>query len=194
MRLQITITEMDEERWAYLQSNVHTDYNIPEGSSRVCLTFTHGEEERHAEMTIGAVVGLLVGLGLVGATSDLRRVLGKLKPTDLPSFLDQVRTEADPARGETPAGRRPILPTPEMVRGLTASQAKELTELVNRPCDDHGSPVITVESSQFQGAPPIRTHEDGCQSYGPYAEQKYEGDPSTFTPSAAERYRGTDKS
>jgi hypothetical protein len=174
MRLQITITELDEERWAYLQSNVHTGYNIPEDASRVCLTFTREGEERHAEMTIGALMGLLMGLGMVGVSRELRNVVAKLKPIDLPSFLDQVRTAADPARADVPAGRRPILPWPEMVRHLTAEQAKELTELINRPCGDHGSPVIAVEPSQFEGAPPIRTHEDGCQSYGPYAESTKE--------------------
>jgi hypothetical protein len=141
VRLQLTITETDEDQWSYLHSAVLTEYEIPADASRVCLTFTHGEEERHAEMPMGSLVGLLLGLGMVGISRDLQRYLSKLKPTDLSTFLNQVRREADPALK------------------------------VNRPCDDHGSPVVRVQESQFPDAPPVRIHKDGCQSYGPYDQE-----------------------
>jgi hypothetical protein len=162
MRLQVNMIELDEERWAYLQANVHAEYVIPEDASRVCLTFSYGEEERHVEMTTGAFLGLLMGLGMVGVTRELRNAMAKLRPVDLPTFLDQVRRQADPAL--------PFLPTPDMVRNLSAREAVELTKLLNQPCE-HDSPVTSYEASQFPDAPPVRTHKDGCTSYGPYASK-----------------------
>lgn len=35
------------------------------------------------------------------------------------------------------------------------------------PCE-HGAPVTGETPSVFEGAQPIRTYADGCQSYGPY--------------------------
>lgn len=173
MRIEMTMTEVDEERWAYLQSTVRTEYEIQEGATRVCLTFSHGEEERHVEMSMGSAVGLLMGLGMVGVTRELRNALAKLRPVDLPTFLDQVRRQADPAR--------PFLPTPDMVRNLSSKEAVDLAKLINQPCE-HDSPVVSYEASQFDGAPPVRTHKDGCQSYGPYAK------PEEYSPPLAETY------
>lgn len=172
MRLQVNVIELDEERWAYLQANVRTEYQIPEDASRVCLTFSYGEEERHVEMSVGALIGLLMGLGMVGVTRELRNAMAKLRPVDLPTFLDQVRRSADPAR--------PFLPTPAMVRNLSSQEAAELVKLLNQPCE-HNSPVTSYEESQFDGAPPVRTHKDGCQSYGPYTKPEETGPPLAET-------------
>jgi hypothetical protein len=175
MRIQMTVTEVDEERWAYLQSNVQPEYKIPEGATRVCLTFSHGEEERHVEMPMGTVVGLLMGLGMVSVTREMRAALARLRPVDLPDFLisDEELVKADPSL--------PFLPTPDMVRNLSSKEAVELTELLNRPCE-HNSPVIYFEPSQFDGAPPVRFHKDGCQSYGPYSE------PGEYSPPLLEKF------
>lgn len=162
MRIQITMTELDEERWAYLQANVHAEYEIPEDASRVCLTFSHGDQERHVEMPMGAIVGLLMGLGLVGVTREMRNALARLRPVDLPEFLNQARRKADSSF--------PLLPTPDMVRDLSSKQAADLVKLLNQPCE-HDSSAVSFEPSQFDGAPPVRTHKDGCQSYGPYAKE-----------------------
>lgn len=71
MRLQITVTELTEGQWALLQDQVKTSYEFAEGASRVCVTFEHGELERHAEMPVGTFTGLLAGLGLASATELL---------------------------------------------------------------------------------------------------------------------------
>lgn len=163
MRIEMTMTEVDEERWAYLQSTVRTEYEIQEGATRVCLTFSHGEEERHVEMSMGSAVGLMMGLGMVGVTRELRNALAKLRPVDLPTFLDQVRRQADPSL--------PLLPTPDMVRNLSSKEAADLVKLINQPCE-HDSPAVSFNPSQFDGAPPVRTHKDGCQSYGPYTKSE----------------------
>jgi hypothetical protein len=92
MRIQMTITELDEERWAYLQANVRAEYTIPEGATRVCLIFAHGEEERHVEMPLALVPGLLGGLAL-GV-----HAMAALTPDALPDFLKNARETADPAR------------------------------------------------------------------------------------------------
>lgn len=161
MRIQMTMIELDEERWAYLQTNVQAEYEIPEDATRVCLTFSYGEEERHVEVPMGSIVGLLMGLGMVGVTRELRNALAKLRPVDLPEFLNQARRQADPSLS--------LLPTPDMVRNLSSKEAADLVKLINKPCE-HNSPAVSFEPSQFNGAPPVRTHKDGCQSYGPYTQ------------------------
>lgn len=172
MRIQMAMIELDEERWAYLQANVQTEYKIPEGASRVCLTFGYGEEERHVEMPMGTIVGLLMGLVMVGVTREMRSALARLRPVDLPEFLNQARRQADPSL--------PLLPTPDMVRNLSSKQAADLVKLINQPCE-HDSPAVSFEPSQFDGAPPVRTHKDGCQSYGPYAKPEETGPPLAET-------------
>lgn len=88
------------------------------------------------------------------------------------SFVPIVDTLASIAVG----GFRRLarLPSAEEVRNLTSADAVELTKLLNTPCE-HGSQVVSHEPSQFDGAPPVRTHSDGCQSYGPYAETEEVG-------------------
>lgn len=171
MRIQMTVTDLDDERWAYLQANVQAEYKMPEDATRVCLTFSYGEEERHVEMPMGTTLGLLVGLGMVGVTREMRNALAKLRPVDLPEFLNQARRQADPSL--------PLLPTPDMVRHLSAKEAADLVNLINTPCE-YNSPTVSFELSQFDGAPPVRTHKDGCQSYGPYAKTEPEQDDPLF--------------
>jgi hypothetical protein len=38
------------------------------------------------------------------------------------------------------------------------------------PCG-HGAALVKETPSVFEGAPPIRDHADGCQAYGPYADE-----------------------
>lgn len=135
MRIQMTMIEVDEERWAYLQANVQAEYEIPEDATRVCLTFSYGEEERHVEMPLGSTMGLLMGLGMVGVTREMRNALAKLRPV-----------------------------------------AADLVNLINTPCE-HDSPVVSFTPSQFDDAPPVRRHKDGCQSYGPYTKPEAETNP-----------------
>lgn len=101
MRIQMTMTDLDEEQWACLQADVQAEYKIPEGSTRVCLTFSYGEEERHAEMPMGSVTGLLIGLGKIGPSQAIRTAMAALTPDALPDFLKDTRETADPARKGT---------------------------------------------------------------------------------------------
>ena len=126
MRAQMTITDLDQERWDYLQRNVRAEYEIPEGTTRVCLTFSREGEERHAEMPLGVIIGLLVGLGMTGTFTAFTKA------------MDQLKKATEKAEPEPPC--------------------------------EHGSPVKSTSPSMFDGAPPVRTHEDGCQSYGPYTK------------------------
>ena len=175
MRLQIEITDMTDGEWKYAQEVIRAEYQIPAGASRVCLTMTHGDEERHVEMPLASFVGVSTGLILAGAFRAFSEALSSDK---ISAALEKARNEADPQRAAE--RRKLILPTPDMVRSLSAQEAAELTDLINRPCD-HQSPVVSVEPSQFPEAPPVRTHEDGCQSYGPYTDQK------TYDPDFADR-------
>lgn len=79
VRAQMTLTDLDDDRWNYLQRNVRAEYQIPEGATRLCLTFSRGTEERHVEMPLGALIGLLVGLGMTGAFSAMTGAMDKIK-------------------------------------------------------------------------------------------------------------------
>jgi hypothetical protein len=125
VRAQMTITDLDQDRWDYLQRNVRAEYEIPEGTTRVCLTFSREAEERHAEMPLTTLIGLLTGLILNSTFAAFTKVMDKINKTK--------------------------------------------TAEIGDPCE-HGSPVKSTSPSMFDGAPPVRTHEDGCQSYGPYTK------------------------
>jgi hypothetical protein len=75
----MTITDLDQERWDYLQRNVRTEYEIPEGTTRLCLTFSREGEERHAEMPLGVMIGLLVGLGMTGTFTAFTKAMDQIK-------------------------------------------------------------------------------------------------------------------
>lgn len=146
MRIQSTITEVTPEQWAYFQRTLKTSYTIGENDPRVCLTVQHEGEERHVEMPLGIYAGTLTGMGLSEAMDRFRvqisTAFAALTPDTLPDHLNKARDAADPARkpGQTEA-----------------------------PCE-HGSPVLETIPSLFHDERQVRTHADGCQSYGPYGK------------------------
>lgn len=154
MRIQSTMTDLTEVQWAFVNATVLTSYPIDDLETRVCLTIEHGEQERHVEMPMGSYISLLTGVRLIPLSQTLSRFRenvrasmakvaeAALTPDALPDHLEKARSAADPARkpGQTEA-----------------------------PCE-HGLPVVEVTPSLFHDEPPVRTHADGCQSYGPYAQ------------------------
>jgi hypothetical protein len=92
------VTELTEAQWDQVQDTVKTEYDFGQGSSRACVTFAYGELERHAEMPVGAFVGVLAGLGLTQALSMLQTAQAVLTPDALADHLDGARSAADPAR------------------------------------------------------------------------------------------------
>jgi hypothetical protein len=87
VRAQMTITDLDQESWDYLQRNVRAEYKIPQGTTRVCLTFSREAEERHVELPLVTMITLLAGLVVSGAA----KALG----TRFPGLLTKAREEAD---------------------------------------------------------------------------------------------------
>jgi hypothetical protein len=87
----MTITDLDQDRWDYLQRNVRAEYEIPDGATRLCLTFSREGEERHAEMPLGVIIGLLVGLGMTGTFTAFTKALNQ---------LNRTTGEADPGQSE----------------------------------------------------------------------------------------------
>lgn len=75
----MTLTDLDQDRWDYLQRNVRAEYEIPEGATRLCLTFSREGEERHAEMPMGVIIGLLVGLGMTGTFAAFTKAMDQIK-------------------------------------------------------------------------------------------------------------------
>lgn len=67
MRVTSTISDLTEGQWKLVQNQVKTSYYIPHGSTRVCATFERGELERHVEMPMSALIGLLVALTHAGS-------------------------------------------------------------------------------------------------------------------------------
>jgi hypothetical protein len=80
MRVNAIVTELDEDRWDVIQKAVNTSYDIQKGATRVCVTFVHGELERHAEMPLGVFTGLMVSLGLTGVVSNVCTAMAALQP------------------------------------------------------------------------------------------------------------------
>lgn len=93
MRLQTTVTDLDPIRWGYLQRMVQAEYEIPEDATRVCLTFTYGEQERHVEMPMGTLVSLLIGLGMVHLGKNLDEAFRAMSDS-----LKDLRTNKDGER------------------------------------------------------------------------------------------------
>lgn len=163
MRIIATMTDLDETEWSLLHRTVQTSYEIAEGVDRVCLTFSRGDEDRHVEIPMHVYGGLLTSLALnkamlaLGerASGAVRQAAASLKtkrdalkgqpepPCEhgsvvfsiQPSVFEgapPVRHHMDGCQSYAPP-RRPVLPTPEQVRDLTAKDAAELARRINKP-------------------------------------------------------------
>lgn len=159
MRTRIKVTDLTRGQWDHLQDNLPASYDMPEGAVRVCVEFELDPQmnTRHVEMPVRAFMALMTRLqGLQ------RHAEAALTPDAFPDDLEAVRNAADPAR--------PVLPTPDQVRHLSAAEAVELTRQMNTapPTCQHGATVIRESPGAFEGAEPVRDYADGCQSFGPY--------------------------
>lgn len=146
MRITATMTDLDEQEWSYLHRVVQTEYQMGKDAVRVCLTFSREGEDRHVEMPMHAYGSILTGLALNQAMTAFNGVFKKRAKT-LRDVLEAQRNAADPARR---------MGQPE-------------------PACEHGSVVVDVKPSVFEGAPPVRHHADGCESYGPYVKGQGHG-------------------
>lgn len=82
MQIKVTIEDLSQEHWEYVQRVVRTSYEFSENTVRVCATFTRGEEERHVEMPMGVMTGLMVALVSLVANKRMSAILAGLDPTD----------------------------------------------------------------------------------------------------------------
>lgn len=151
MRTTIEVKDLNPAQVSYVARNVPVGGRefLP-GLPRVCAVFQLDEGvDLHVEMDVVELAGLMVTLAGIG-----------------------LRATAEAALVETAGGIKtlPWLPSADQVRNLSAAEAAKLAEWGNKPCE-HGSPVTVREASAFEGAPPVLTYEDGCQSYGPYSNQ-----------------------
>lgn len=95
MRLQTTIDRLTDTQWTFAQEALRTSYEIPMDASRVCLVLEHRGEERHAELPLGAFIGLMAGIGI---NDTVKTVMAALSPDELPDHLEAQRNAADPQR------------------------------------------------------------------------------------------------
>jgi hypothetical protein len=115
MRVQTTITDLSEDQWAFAQEVLRTQYEIPAGSSRACLTLEHAGEERHVELPLAALIGFQSALGLHASLRAFRTAMAALTPDALSEHLEEQRNAADPQRaaeraaGACPDGREGCL-------------------------------------------------------------------------------------
>jgi hypothetical protein len=115
MRIQATIIELTDEQWSQFHEVLKTEYQFHEGDSRVCLTLIHGNEERHLELPLAAFGPLMnnrgVGEALHAAFGPFREAMKNL--------------------------RRPVLPSPNQVRNLSAKEAVDLAAELNEDLDEN---------------------------------------------------------
>ena len=140
MRARIKVMDLSLAQWDWLQDNLPETYAIPENAVRVCVEFELSSEigARYVEMGVRQFIALMAQLQLAEAQAQGKDV------------------------------RLPVLPTAAEVHNLTAAQAVALTQRKNEPTCDHGAAVAEESRSAFEGAEPVRTYADGCQSFGPY--------------------------
>jgi hypothetical protein len=182
MRTRIKVEEMTLRQWDHLQDNLRSSYYIPDGAVRVCVEFelTTEMNGRHVEMPLRAFVTLMTQLQRIEShAGDVVSGTATFRPDELPGHLDNLRNQADPARAEINA-ELPPLPSPIRRLESAGNEVEKLPPLPakwsaplsgpDRTCD-HGLPVVNETPSVFEGADPVRTYEDGCQSFGPYRNQ-----------------------
>ena len=100
MRLKVEITELVLAQWDAVQRVVRTEYEFPENASRACVTLVHGDEERHAEMPLTALMGLLVVLGMTPSIEALNVALAALAPDDARLPADETGAHYDDRHGD----------------------------------------------------------------------------------------------
>ena len=149
MRTRIVVAELSPGQWDWLRRNLPKPRDFATDAIRMCVVFElEPGVEQHLELNPREFVGLMTRLHVV-----TRTVEAALVETTGPISCDQPGL--------------PRLPTAEQVRNLSADGAADLARRLSEPCK-HGSQVVLRDESVFEGAPPVLTYEDGCQSYGPY--------------------------
>jgi hypothetical protein len=101
MRTQVKITGLTPAQMERLELRLRDDYEFTPGVARVCVIFSTGHPqapERHVEMPVRDLALLISEVHVVGMAEDI------LSPDELPGFLEEVRTAADPARHDIYSG------------------------------------------------------------------------------------------
>lgn len=75
MRLKVEINDLTPEQWDQAQRLLKTEYTIPDGASRVCLTLIHEGEEWHLETPVSRFTTLMWGMSLAPAFKELARAV-----------------------------------------------------------------------------------------------------------------------
>jgi hypothetical protein len=150
MRATVEVKDLNSAQVAHLARQVPVNGRefLP-GIPRVCTMFELAEGvDLHVEMDVAELATLMIRLATIGLRATAEAAL--------------VETA-----GEPEGNGLPWLPSADLVRNLSATEAAKLTKWGNDPCQ-HGAPVTVREASVFEGAFPTVTYADGCQSYGPY--------------------------
>jgi len=111
MRTRIRIAELTERQWNWLQGQLQVEYQFATFEPRACAEFERADqsEVRHVEMPLPAFVGLMMVLHSLGMAEELA------------------------------TARRPVLPSAEQVRDLSAADAVALVVEMNRDRASDGS-------------------------------------------------------
>ena len=97
MRLTVNIDGLTPEQWVKAQQILRSEYDIPDGASRVCLTLVYGAEERHVETPVSALTGLLLTMTLtpaIRALADTVRMTRAIPTLDNDSLLRDWDSDA----------------------------------------------------------------------------------------------------
>lgn len=112
MRIAVTISDLTAEQWDSIQRILKTEYTFRDSDSRICLVVERDGEERHAQMPLHEFSGLMMATALGEATAGLLKGLREFRPKE-----------------------RPVLPTPDQVRHLSAEEAAALAAQMNEGRD-----------------------------------------------------------
>lgn len=97
MRLKVEIDDLTPDQWEQAVRLLKTEYTIPDGASRVCLTLLHEGEEWHLETPVSAFTSLMWGMSLAPAfkalAAPVKLAMAALTPDDdrLPASPDQCK-------------------------------------------------------------------------------------------------------
>lgn len=133
MRAQVTITDLTLAQWDRVQDRLMTSYEIEPGTPTVCAVFelTPDMAERHAEMPVFEFAMLMAELVQVNEVIDRIIGIGQSGRT-YQLYKTSSCTATKPLTLGTSASR-PVLPTPDEVRNLSAKEAADLAWGMNIP-------------------------------------------------------------
>lgn len=183
MRTKIKVTDLDLSQWDYIQTHLERAYRFAPGMPRVCVEFelTGQLDPVHVEMPVREFMLFVEELNaqrrheIPEFPADAQEGHDHKRPVSLKTSqwpgCPPVRMYADGCQGYGPYGdespshtnrveARPVLPTVEQVRDLSAKDAAELARQMNAPKPVNREDIVPCPDG-IPGCEVIHTREQG---------------------------------